>query len=101
MRGGHRTCIEWVLVLTMGALFIFRSLHSAVQKSPTFDEPCFVAAGYSYLRAGDFRMNPEHPPLAQMLMGLPLLAARPTMPLHHPSWASSQQGVFGWQFLFY
>ena len=89
-----------LLSLILGALFLFRTLHSAAQKSPTFDEPCFVAAGYSYLRTLDFRMNPEHPPFAQMLMGVPLLLVRPDLPLDDPSWASSQQGVFGWQFLF-
>jgi hypothetical protein len=31
-------------------------------------------AGYSYLKWGDFRVNPEHPPLAKILAALPLLA---------------------------
>jgi tetratricopeptide (TPR) repeat protein len=33
-----------------------------------------LLSGYSYLKWGDFRANPEHPPLAKVLAALPLLA---------------------------
>ena len=46
---------------------------TVVQKSPTFDEPIHLYAGYSHLKWGDFRVNPEHPPLAKVLAALPLL----------------------------
>ncbi|HXG51859.1 MAG TPA: hypothetical protein VNN77_10680 [candidate division Zixibacteria bacterium] len=54
--------------------FMGLSYSAALQKSPTFDEPLHLYAGYSHLRWGDFRVNPEHPPLAKILAALPLLA---------------------------
>ena len=30
------------------------------------DEPWHIVAGTSYIRSGDFRLNPEHPPLARL-----------------------------------
>lgn len=55
-------------------LFAFLTISSFLRKSPTYDESVHLFAGYSYLRWGDFRTNPEHPPLAKVLAALPLLA---------------------------
>jgi hypothetical protein len=46
------------------------------QQSSTWDECDHLFAGYMSLKAGDFALNPEHPPLAKMVAALPLL------PLH-------------------
>jgi hypothetical protein len=40
---------------------------------PTFDEVTHLAAGYGYWVAGDFALNPEHPPLLKLWWALPLL----------------------------
>lgn len=60
-----------------GGLFVlvfgFMAVTSILQKFPTVDEPTHLFAGYSYLKWGDFRVNPEHPPLAKVLAALPLL----------------------------
>ncbi len=56
------------------AIFALISASAFLQKSPTVDEPIHLFAGYSYLKFGDFRANPEHPPLAKMWAALPLLA---------------------------
>jgi hypothetical protein len=65
-----------VVVLALFLFFFFLiSLTTALQKSPTYDEPLHLFAGYSYLKWGDFRVNPEHPPLAKVLAALPMLAA--------------------------
>jgi 4-amino-4-deoxy-L-arabinose transferase-like glycosyltransferase len=42
------------------------------------DEPYHIAAGATYLRWGDFRVNPEHPPLVKLVAGL----AEPARVLH-------------------
>lgn len=42
--------------------------------SITVDEPSHLVAGYTALRFGDFRLSPDHPPLARLLLALPLLA---------------------------
>ncbi|MEO8275531.1 MAG: glycosyltransferase family 39 protein [Thermoanaerobaculia bacterium] len=41
--------------------------------SLTVDEPSHLVAGYAALTLGDFRLSPDHPPLARLLLALPLL----------------------------
>jgi len=53
---------------------------SAWNKCVTFDEPSHLFAGYSYLKTGDYRLTPEHPPLVEMLCAAPLLAMNLNMP---------------------
>ena len=55
-------------------VFSLICVSSFLQKSPTVDEPIHLFAGYSYLKWGDFRANPEHPPFAKIWAALPLLA---------------------------
>src|SRR5262249_53487307 len=68
-------------------VFAFLSISGFLQKSPTIDEPVHLFSGYSYLKWGDFRANPEHPPLAKLWAALPLLAfdVRDPRPLT-PDW---------------
>ena len=54
--------------------FAFLTMSSSLRNSPTFDEPVHLFSGYSYLTWGDYRANPEHPPLAKLWAALPLLA---------------------------
>jgi len=65
-----------VIVVALLFFFSFISLTATLQKSLTFDEPLHIYAGYSYLQWRDFRVNPEHPPLAKVLAALPLLALK-------------------------
>lgn len=48
-------------------------VRSAMLESITGDEPVELAAGYTYLTTGDFRLNPEHPAFFKMAAALPLL----------------------------
>lgn len=63
----------WVLSI-FACFFALISVTSLVQKSPTYDEPLHLFAGYSYLKWGNYRANPAHPPLAKVWAALPLLA---------------------------
>ena len=56
--------------------FIALALGDLLTASPTSDETVHLVAGYSYLVMHDYRLNPEHPPLAKMFAALPLLAMR-------------------------
>jgi hypothetical protein len=58
------------------ALFFTLALGASLQKSPTSDETFQLFAGYSYLKWGDYRINPEHPPFTKLLAALPLLALK-------------------------
>jgi 4-amino-4-deoxy-L-arabinose transferase-like glycosyltransferase len=62
------------LYVAPAVIFVVLSIGSVLQKSPTYDETVHLFAGYSYLKWGDYRVNPEHPPLVKMLAAAPLLA---------------------------
>ena len=57
--------------------------------SATFDETAHLPAGYAYLKTGDLRLNPQHPPLIKMLAAVPLLALGPEMDLDDPAWQAT------------
>ena len=67
-------CRATIAAVCLMIFFFVLSLSAVRQKSPTFDETLHLFAGYSYLKWGDFGINPEHPPLAKMVAALPLLA---------------------------
>ena len=85
-----------LLLAAMGAA----QVTSALQETQTWDEGIHLAAGYSYLKTGDFRLNKEHPPLFKMLCALPLLALHPKLPLQDASWKDGDQQEFGDVFLY-
>jgi hypothetical protein len=69
------------LSLAMIALVLAAVAHSIWATSLdsfTIDEPYHIAAGATYLRWGDYRVNPEHPPLVKMFVAL----AEPASVLH-------------------
>lgn len=90
-------------VIVAGLLFLFTVMcvYSMTQKSITNDELTHITSGYSYVKAFDFRMNPEHPPLIKILAGIPLLFLGPEFPTDHVSWVEGNQWVFGAQFLYF
>jgi hypothetical protein len=57
------------LALLLVALAILRSAIATRLDGFTMDEAYHIAAGASYLRFGDFRLNPEHPPLVKLWVG--------------------------------
>jgi dolichyl-phosphate-mannose-protein mannosyltransferase len=78
-------------------IFILLEVSTLVQKSPTVDEPSHLLAGYSYLKWGDFRANPIHPPLAKIWAALPLLAFDIKDPRPgRPQWDLINETVLDW-----
>jgi Dolichyl-phosphate-mannose-protein mannosyltransferase len=72
----QRYFLFWVLlILSCGVL---RSVWATALDGFTFDEAYHIAAGASYLRFHDFRVNPEHPPLVKLIAG----SAAPPSILH-------------------
>jgi hypothetical protein len=63
-----------LVLLTFVLVFVLLSTTSMVQKSATFDEPNKLISGYANLKWRDYRLGPDHPPLARMITALPLLA---------------------------
>ena len=69
-----------LLTLTIVLLAILRSAITTRFDSFTADENYHVVAGVSYFRTGDYRINPEHPPLVKLWVG----AFIPESVLHLP-----------------
>jgi hypothetical protein len=63
----HRIAVPALVALFVVCGFVSLSLESA-----TFDETAHLGAGVSYLETGDFRLNPEHPPLVKLIAAVPL-----------------------------
>lgn len=82
-------------------LFFILSLTMARKESMIFDEKAHIPAAYSYVRYGDMRLNPEHPPLIKDLAGLPLLALKLSFPLQSQEWQSgiNEQWAIGDMFV--
>lgn len=76
-------------------------VSTALQESQTIDEGVHLSAGLSYWRTGDFRLNPEHPPLVKMFAAVPLLFTSITLPIDDATWRTWDQYAFGKLFLYH
>jgi len=65
MRFGVFTC----LVLLLIGLGIVRSAIATRLDGFTLDEAYHIASGVYYVKYGDYRLNPEHPPLVKLWVG--------------------------------
>src|SRR5437588_6138451 len=81
-------------------VFCIEALLAASRLSATSDEPLHLAAGYSYWQTRDFRINPEHPPLAKLLAALPLLVLGPNLDTSSKDWLAASEYPFGFAFLY-
>jgi len=91
-----------ILVIFLLSIFFIFQITSSIQESQTTDEGVHLAAGYSYLITGDFRMNTEHPPLLKELSALPLLLVKDKIvsPESLPSWENYHQWLFAREFIY-
>ncbi|HEV7922559.1 MAG TPA: glycosyltransferase family 39 protein [Thermoanaerobaculia bacterium] len=86
------------IIISVVALLSYLTLAivNILTTSPTVDEPTHLAAGYSYLQTGDYRLNAEHPPLLKKLAALPLLSMHVTeSPRLEKPWADALTGPLG------
>jgi hypothetical protein len=58
-----------LVVLVVVLLAVMRSAIATRLDSLTVDENYHITAGVSYVRTGDYRINPEHPPLVKLWVG--------------------------------
>ncbi|MBI3077147.1 MAG: glycosyltransferase family 39 protein [Deltaproteobacteria bacterium] len=95
-----RRLVHYGAVGALVALSVLQPILSLRQKTVTSDEVAHIPAGYAYLTTGEFRLNPEHPPLIKLLAAAPLLFLSlkpPPVPPGHPD---QVQWLWGRQFLF-
>lgn len=93
----HATLIAVIALILFGTV----SVILASTDSLTFDERAHIPAAYSYVKYGDIRLNPEHPPILKDLAGLPLLLLQPQFPLASYEWQKglNEQWAVGSMFL--
>jgi hypothetical protein len=83
------------------ALFWIGMVASLRDKSLTFDEVAYVAAGYSQWHYGDFRLQPENGQLPERLAGLPLHLSLIQPPPPDPAqWKDADQWQIGERWLY-
>ncbi|MEH0416473.1 ArnT family glycosyltransferase [Streptomyces sp. B21-083] len=75
-----------VLLLQMAVAMV----TTAVEQTPTIDEPVYVGTAAVYLHEHSLRLNPEHPPLGKLLIAAGVAAADPHF---DRGYAGDQSGV--------
>jgi len=50
----------WLIAILIALLHAAMAVTAVNTKSPTFDEPQHLTAGYSYWVTNDFRLDPEN-----------------------------------------
>lgn len=83
-------------------LLIFSTISFFLIKndSAIVDEVAHIPAGYSYVKFHDYRLNPEHPPLAKFVAGVPLAFLNISDPRDDWSWSGINQWDNGWYMLY-
>jgi hypothetical protein len=71
----------WIAVVSLVILALARSAIATRGDGFTIDEPYHLTAAVSYARDGDFRLNPEHPPLVKLAAGAALAGSFALPPL--------------------
>ena len=66
--------VRTALLLLLVGVAILRSHIGTRLDGFTYDEPWHIVAGAEYVRTGNFRLNPEHPPLVKLVAGAALPA---------------------------
>ncbi|MGB6728180.1 MAG: glycosyltransferase family 39 protein, partial [Terracidiphilus sp.] len=64
----------WLTVIALLVIQATLALTIVHRESLTFDEGDHMFAGYMMWKAGDYGLNPEHPPLAKLLATVPILS---------------------------
>jgi 4-amino-4-deoxy-L-arabinose transferase-like glycosyltransferase len=88
-----------VIAILFAALHAVLAITAAMEKSPTFDEPTHLTAGYSYWLKNDYRLDPENGNWSARWAALPLLLSRPSFP-ENAAWKQGDVGRVSERFLY-
>ncbi|WP_328615765.1 phospholipid carrier-dependent glycosyltransferase [Amycolatopsis sp. NBC_00355] len=90
---------RWAFALVVVALLAELAVAmftTAVEQSPTIDEPVYVGTAVVYLQQHSLRYNPEHPPLGKLIIASGLVFADVHL---DPAFAGDQSRL-GWRVLY-
>jgi 4-amino-4-deoxy-L-arabinose transferase-like glycosyltransferase len=97
----RRVGVTFWITLSLLAAFLGQGIIFIRANAPTYDEAMHIGAGYSYLATGDFRLEPQNPPLIKMILALPLfLGYRLPFPTDTQAWHEGYGYLIGQHFLF-
>jgi len=96
----YKNLITWILVVFLLGVMFLIMLSLAKTDSGTTDEVAHIPSGYTYDNALDYRLNPEHPPLAKVLAGIPLQFLHLNNIYDNWSWQQINQWEAGWNFIY-
>lgn len=93
--------LPWVAAPALLALTAVLAVTSLLGDSVTYDETSHLTAGMSVLQTGDFRLAPDHPPLAKLWCAWPLLFVDTRWPpADNEHWLAANVFAFGRVWLF-
>ncbi|WP_408057611.1 phospholipid carrier-dependent glycosyltransferase, partial [Streptomyces chiangmaiensis] len=75
----HRRPLLVLAVFALLAQMVFAMVSTAVQQTPTIDEPVYVGTAVVYVREHSLRFNPEHPPLGKLIIATGTVFAHPRL----------------------
>jgi len=93
---------NWIVAMLLFVMFAL-AVSSMKNDSAIVDEIAHIPAGYSYLKYGDYRLNPEHPPLLKDLAAIPLMFMNLKFPKNISAWKTEANGQWetGWNFIYH
>jgi hypothetical protein len=91
---------EVAFVAAALVLYVGLAAATARRLAATYDEGSHLPAGYTYLALGDYRLNPEHPPLVKLLAAAPLRLLPVAVDTDDVAWRARRQWEFGRRFLY-
>lgn len=92
----RRRWLSPLLVVLLLAQMAAVMITTAVQQTPTIDEPVYVATATVYLREHSLDYNPEHPPLGKLAIAAGIALADP----HFDADYKGDQGQLGRHLLY-
>jgi hypothetical protein len=87
---------EWLIPAALCLVLLVQVFCSVRQMSQQADEATHLYAGYRALKCGDFTFGREHPPLAKMLVAIPLLWSNPPVDCTRDTVATEEEQSTNW-----
>ena len=100
LKAVERRIVTYLIAGLIFGVMLFIMLNCAIGDSGTVDEIAHIPSGYSYVKYHDYRLNPEHPPLAKALAGIPLSVMNINGFKQDWSWSQINQWEAGWHFIY-
>src|SRR5436309_12510555 len=97
----RKTRVVWLIAMLIAVLHAAMAVTAVNTKSPTFDEPQHLTAGYSSWVTNDIRLDPEYGNLPARWAALPLLLGKTKfVPISDRAWHRADEGRTGHQFFY-